>query len=433
MDMKVGYSRVKITPEHPIPISGYGDEPVRISQGVKDDLYATCIAITQKDDTILLFALDVLGISDWFAGQIRQAVCPATGIPEDRVFFCGSHTHSGPIQYGDDESAVDFREKLWVRARQAAEEAMADRVPAQMLSTVFEVPDMNFIRHYETEDGTYVGSNFGNWSLRRIRHATETDPRMILVKFAREGKTDVVMMNWQGHNDNCKEVGYYLISSSYVGRVRNAFERDNDVLFAFFMGASGNQNIRSKLDGENPGMAYEAYGEKLAEIAAEKLADLKPVTGEGIKVTHYTFVADRNKACAEMLEQAKEVWNTWCNVGKDESRALAEEYGFTSPYQAGSIISRAEMPDTVNIELDAFRIGDMGFFVCGNEVFSTIGRYVRANAPFENVFIITGNFRYLPSRESYDYRAYEADTSIYAQGTAEKVSEKLVEMLHEVK
>ena len=134
-----------------------------------------------------------------------------------------------------------------------------------------------------------------------------------------------------------------------------------------------------------------------------------------------------------MLDKAKEVWSLWRNVGKDESRALAKEYGFTSPYQASSIINRSEMPDTVNIELDAFRIGDMGFFVCGNEVFSTIGRYVRANAPFENVFIITGNSRYLPSRESYDYRAYEADTSIYAQGTAEEVACKLVEMLQEVK
>lgn len=433
MDLKVGFSRVKITPETPISISGYGDEPVRISEGVRDDLYATCIAITQGEDTMLLFALDLLGISDWLGNSIRDVVCPATGIPENRVYFCGSHTHSGPILYGNAENVVQYRDLLFERAGQAAKEAMADRVPAQMLSTMFEIPGMNFIRHYETEDGSYVGSNFGNWKLRRIRHATETDPRMILIKFAREGKTDVVMMNWQAHNDNCKQLGYLLLSSSYVGQVRKVFEENNDALFAFFMGASGNQNPDSKIDGEEHGLIFDSYGKKLADIATAKLQELKPVTGDGIKATHYTFVAKTNKTGVDMLDKAKEVWSLWRNVGKDESRALAKEYGFTSPYQASSIINRSEMPDTVNIELDAFRIGDMGFFVCGNEVFSTIGRYVRANAPFENVFIITGNSRYLPSRESYDYRAYEADTSIYAQGTAEEVACKLVEMLQEVK
>lgn len=432
MQLQVGYSRVRITPDYPVSLTGYGDEATRISQGVKDDLYATCIAITQGNDTVLLYAIDVVGVADWFAELISETVSPATGIPAERMFFCGSHTHSGPVPHGDLACAVRFRKEVTIYALQAAQEALADRAPAQMLSTTLEVPGMNFIRHYETEDGTYVGSNFGNWKLRRIRHATETDPRMILVKFVREGKTDVVMMNWQGHNDNCKEVGYYLLSSSYTGRVRNAFERDNDALFAFFMGASGNQNVRSKLDGEDHGLEYEAYGEKLAEIATGALKDLKPVTGEGFKAEHHTFVADTNRAGADMLEQAKEVWNVWNTVGMDESRALAKQYGFTSPYQASSIIGRASMPDTVTIELNAFHLGDMGFITCGNEVFSTVGRYVRANSPFENTFIITGNSRYLPNSESYDYRAYEADTSIYAQGTAEKVSEKLVEMLHHI-
>ena len=434
MQLQVGYSRVKITPELPISISGYGDEPIRVSQGVKDDLYATCIAITQGEDTILLFALDLLGVSDWFGNMIRQSVCPATGIPESHVFISASHTHSGPIQYSDSEAAVDFREKLWVCARQAAEEALADRSPAQMLYTMQEVPGMNFIRHYEMEDGTYCGSNFGNWYQRIIRHARETDPRMILVKFAREEKEDIVLMNWQGHNDNCKQVGYYLISSSYVGRVRNAFERQlPDTKFAFIMGASGDQNCNSKINREMHHLDYIGYGETLAGIAIRMLKQLQPMTGEGFKTVHHTFVAERNRAGVEKLEQAKEVWDAWRNVSKEESRALAKQYGFTSPYQASSIIGRSQMEETVNIELDAFHIGDMGFVVCGNEVFSTVGKYIRACSPFKPVFIITGNHRYLPCKEAFDYRAYEADTSLYAQGTAEKVARKLVEMLHQVK
>ena len=91
------------------------------------------------------------------------------------------------------------------------------------------------------------------------------------------------------------------------------------------------------------------------------------------------------------------------------------------------------MGPTTVLELNAFRIGDMGFVTSTNEVFSTVGKYVRYNSPFETTFIITGNARYLPCAEAYDYRSYEADTGLYAKGTAESVAEKLSQMLHEIK
>ena len=119
--------------------------------------------------------------------------------------------------------------------------------------------------------------------------------------------------------------------------------------------------------------------------------------------------------------------------GKPEGDALGKTYGFTSSYQARDIRIRYEMEKTMETELNAFSIGEVGFANSYNEVFSTVGRYVRDNAPFEHVFWITGNSRYLPCKEAYDYRSYEADTSLYARGTAEKVQEQLVRMLHTVK
>ena len=123
----------------------------------------------------------------------------------------------------------------------------------------------------------------------------------------------------------------------------------------------------------------------------------------------------------------------WKTVGKKEGDALAKSYGFTSSFQSRDIRKRAAMPATDYLELNAFRISDMGFVTSTNEMFSTVGMYVRANAPFDTTFILTGNRFYLPSAASYDYRSYEADTSMFANGTAEKVAEELVRMLHKVK
>lgn len=430
----VGFGRQVVTPDFPVHISGYGDDEVRMSEGVRDDMYITCLAVTDGDTTILLYTADMLSLTDWAANKIRDLVTPVTGVPGTHIFCGATHSHSSPLLYGDREPTVKFREIFMNAAVKAAEEAMADRAPAQMLYTMQEVPGMNFIRHYEMEDGTYCGSNFGNWYQRIIRHARETDPRMLLVKFAREEKDNIVMMNWQGHNDNVHQVGYYYLSSSYVGRIRNAFERQmKGTKFAFFMGASGDQNCNSRINRETHGLDYIGYGETLAGIAIRMLKQLQPVTGEGIEVSREIFTVDVDHSWDHMLEQANEVYDTWKTVGKKEGDALGKTYGFTSSFQSRDIRIRAAMEKTIDLELNVFRIGDMAFFTSVNEVFSTVGKYVRSCSPYKPVFIITGNSRYLPCAEAYDYRSYEADTGIYAKGTAEKVARKLVEMLRKMK
>ena len=59
--LKVGYARMEITPDDPINLGGYGNDAVRISEEVRDPLYATCIAFTDgTGNTVLLFTTDAL-------------------------------------------------------------------------------------------------------------------------------------------------------------------------------------------------------------------------------------------------------------------------------------------------------------------------------------------------------------------------------------
>lgn len=438
--LRVGFAKQNITPDYTVHLTGYGDDETRFSEGVLDDIYLTCIAVTDGDDTILMYTTDLLAFGSELPEVARAQISAATGIPGDHMFFSATHNHSGPLPYpdrldeNDRESTIRYLNDLLAAAVSAAQSALADRAPATMLSTVQDVPGMNFIRHYEMEDGSYAGSNFGNWKLTPTgRHATETDPRMVLIKFAREGKQDIVLMNWQAHNDNVKSVGYNLISSSYVGHVRTKFERDTGMHFAFFMGASGNQNANSRYAPEHHGLDWIAYGERMAQHAIDALPGLTPVPGSGIKTRQVSFEYEVDHSWDHMLDQANEVFHVWKTEGIKIGNALARSYGFSSSYQSRDIRRRAVMPATDFMELNAFRIGDMGFVTSYNEVFSTVGMHVRANSPFETTFILTGNRFYLPSAASYDYRSYEADTSVYAKGTAEKVADELVRMLHDVK
>jgi len=297
-----------------------------------------------------------------------------------------------------------------------------------------KVKNMNFVRHYLMADGSYWGSNFGSRATPHMAHAAESDPRLMLVQFAREGKQDIVLMNWQAHNDSVHFVGHNLLSSSYVGEVRKAFEEQTGMHFAFFQGASGNQNPSSWIQEENHGLPdHFAYARKLADHAVQILKDLRPVMGTDIVTTRLIFDAKVDHSLDHMTAQAEQVYELYLTKGKKEADALGKTYGFSSCYQARAILTRSKMGETVPIVLNAFRIGELGFVTAGNELFSTIGLHVRLHAPFENTFIISGNKYYLPCMAAYEYGAYEAVTSLYAKGTAEKVADTLVEMLESIR
>lgn len=428
-----GYSRKDFTPEYEVCISGYGDDEVRRSQGISDHMYITCIAVTGENDTVLLFTSDLLSNHPDAADWIRDRVSPLTGVAPDHIFCGATHSHSAPLLYGDQADTVRFREEYLQAATAAAVDAMADRCESKLYAGTKELPRLNFVRHYLMEDGTYSGSNFGDWKLACVAHATETDPRMMLVRFVRQEKPDILLMNWQAHNDTVRETGYYLLSSGYVHHIRQQFETDTGMHFAFFQGASGNQNKNSRIKEEEHGLNWIAYGQRLAKEAQAMLPDLTPVQGTTIKTCQVMFEAEIDHSWDPMIEQAQEVFDLWKNVGKPEGDALGKTYGFSSSYQTRDIIKRYGLPASEEMELNAFSIGDLGFVTSYNEVFSTVGWHVRANAPFEKVFFITGNCRYLPCAAAYDYRSYESDTGLYAKGTAEKVQVKMVEMLHNVK
>ena len=201
---------------------------------------------------------------------------------------------------------------------------------------------------------------------------------------------------------------------------------------AYFTGASGNQNQDSKILEEMNNLDWQEYGVKMGQLINEALPCLKPVEGTGIKVTNMMYDAPIDHTWDHMLAQANEVYDLWKSAGKSAGDALGKTYNFTSSYQARAIRSRAGMGASQKLEVNAFSICGVGFTTGTYEMFSDQSLYVKENSPFDITFLITGNSGYIPSRAAYDYRSYEADTGMYAPGTAESLAENYVEMLKAV-
>ena len=429
--LKVGYHKINITPSYTVSLGGYGDEDIRTSdQGnLVAPIFATCIAVNSGDDTILIYTIDNLSAPLNFQMDFRANVSIATGIPNENIFFGATHSHSCPVMYG--QYPKDLTQWLIT----AGQKAVADLAPATMSACKPTFEGMTFVRHYQNDDGTYVGSNFGHWG-NLVKHAAEPDSTGVLVKFDREGdKKDVLMVNWQAHADRGNELGRYNIAPSWVGPLRDKLEELTGTQVAYFTGASGNLNADSKIASEAHNLDWFNYGEKLGELFAGSMDELQPVDGTAIKTARQTLEVSVNHQWDHLLSQANEVYQLW-ETTKDATAAnnLARTYDISSRHHASTIRYLVSKGMTDNLELNTFSIGNLGFITGTYEMFCGSGMYIKENSPFDTTFIITGNNYYIPTRDAYEtYRCYESDTSHYAVGTAEIAQDAFVEMLKGLK
>ena len=178
--IKVGFCRKDLTPEGSIALGGYGDDPKRMSEGVLDHIFGTCIAITDpEDNTALLFSADLLHANETMTARLRASASKATGVPEDHIMVSSTHTHAGPgISSPQLDCIQRFYDLYVVLMTEAAVGAMADRAPADIYLGDAYTENLNFVRHYRMNDGTCAGDNFGSWKSGIAGHASPVDKQI---------------------------------------------------------------------------------------------------------------------------------------------------------------------------------------------------------------------------------------------------------------
>lgn len=429
-----GFAKIDITPDYQVGLGGYSNAETRRSVMVEERIYATCIALTGGEDTILLYTIDNCACDQGMAEGIREAVTAATGIPDEKIFCAATHSHNCPAWYGHPE-AEQYRADVRSACVKAAREALDDRAKTQMLAAKQEFPGMNFVRHVLLADGRVTSPGVVvKKDNPPVSYVTKPDSQMVLIKFEREGnKKPILLVNWQGHPDSSTVIGFHSICSSYPGMLRNALSALSGCLVAYFTGADGNMAPESRIPADMHNLNWREYGYKMAGLAYEAMKQLEPVEGAQIATKRFMFEAEIDHTWDHMLEQANEVFDLWKATDKKTGDALGRQYNFSSVYQARAIRTRASMGKSRTLEMNVFRVGDIGFTTGTYEMFSDAGIFIKENSPFAYTFLLTGNSSYIPSASAHQYRCYEADTGLYAPGTAEKLADKYVEMLNEIK
>ena len=378
----VGYAKADISPKESVPMGGYSDSDTRWSQNTELPLELICVAMTDEEgETVLFFAADLLMAYDYVADDLRNAVSAATGVPKDHIIYHVTHNHYGPETHLRGTTAIDlFVKNQTEEGVRIAQEALADRAAAKMETGFTRLEGINFVRHYLLKDGSYIGEGVGAVKNDVVGHAYAPDNLLQAVKFTREGKKDIVLVNWQGHL-MADGAGYNSANSCSPGIMRKELEKTGDCLPIFILGGSGNMNNTSQINSEKKFDTYVEHGQYMAQ-----------------QVMGLTY------------QQAQ--------TGK----IFLEE----------SVLSLSNRGAMHDVPLYAFSIGDVAFATAPAEIFSKNAQAVRDSSQYPMTLYAScanGYNGYLPTPDAFPYYAYEVRITKYPQGTAETLQEEHIKML----
>ena len=387
-EFKAGYARVNITP--PLGIGVYGYYVPRFAKGVLDELEAEALALKCGGKDVLLISVDNGGIDTDIVLKYCAAIERATGVAKENIFISASHTHTGPLLKttdmfdADEEPIQEYNKFLCRRLCDVAILAFQDLKPAKMGYIVGNAPErVSYIRRYKMKDGSTM-------TCPPIDDANidfpigELDKRVNVLRFDREGGDSVVFVNYGLHADT---IGGELLSADWPGWMRDTIEKALDgTKCMFFAGAEGD------------------VGSTNVHPSGGDMNDTEISFDNEMKSPGMARFVGRALAGTVL-----QVYDKVHYIDVDELEILHKE---------------------VIIPANIALIGIPG------EPFTDIGVGIKEEEGWSMIMpcaLTNGNEGYFPMQSAYDEGGYEARTSPYKAGVAEKLIDGGRELLKELK
>jgi hypothetical protein len=273
-DWKVGLAQVKITPERPVPMSGYASRN-KLSEKVATDLFVKAMVLEDRDGHRgVIVTSDLLGFPAAVAEPVCERIGKKTGLTREQILLNSSHTHSGPTvslrapakDAGEAERAVEYTRDLQDRVVEAVEKAAAKLEPAR-LSWGGGVADFVMNRREFTPNGVILGVN--------PRGPADRGVPVLRVDSA-GGKPLAVLFGAATHNTTLGPDNYQ-ICGDYAGFAQaHVQEKFPGVQAMFVLGCAGDSNPYPRGTMELARKHGDALGAEVCRVLGGKL---RPVGG----------------------------------------------------------------------------------------------------------------------------------------------------------
>ena len=289
---KAGVAAVKITPEEPIWMSGYGNRTKR-AEGTVHHLRAKALALQDAGGhRAVLVTLDLCGIDRDTSLAMCEAIREKYGLKHDQVALNCSHTHCGPVvgrylprlysSLGEAELRRIDRYTTWLSERIVAVvgEAIEELAPATL---AWGEGHADFaVNRRENRHDQVVELRKKRLLKGPVDHSVP-----VLRVTDRQGQVTAIVFGYACHPTKLSGT-FYRWCGDYVGFAQLQLEQDHPGTVAmFWQGCCGDQTPWPR--GGDDVEKVRAIGTELAEVVEDTLGEaLKQV--EGRLVTRYREV-----------------------------------------------------------------------------------------------------------------------------------------------
>ena len=452
-NLKVGYSKVNVTPPLGIGISGYYIP--RYAKGVLDELEIITLALSCNGKDIALISVPFCGIAK-LTERYLESIEKATGINRANIFMSATHTHTNALLEETDHFKASEEDMVIInkyadfvetRLIDGVKLAFADLKNAKMGYIVGKAPDrIAYIRRYKMKDGsTFTCPPIND---PNIDYPIGTlDQRVNVVRFDREGADTVVMYNYGLHADT---VNGEMLSSDWPGWTNLTLEKALDgVKGIFFNGAEGDvgsTNVHPK-DGDmndteisfdnemkSPGMAR-FVGRAVAGTILQVYDKVKYVDVDDIDIVRKDLLVPANVPTPEQMPQAREFVRLH-DAGRDDLIPYKAMQLTTVVAEAYRMVRLEHGPENFNVNLTGVKIGEVAMVGIPGEPFTDIGVGIKQAEGWGMIMpccLTNGSIGYFPMQSAYDEGGYEAKTSQFKAGVAERIIAGGVELLNQMR
>ncbi len=442
--LKAGFARVNVTPPLGIPIRGYYKP--RFAEGVLDELEINALALSCGEDAVVVLSMDHCGMEQTLSDRFAAQVSRATGLPKEAILIHATHTHTGPSLAVEDEREPGLVEQyiqlLDHKFADAAVLALADRKPAKMAWAVGQAPNIAFVRRFRMRDGS-IRTNPGVNNPDIVAPIGDVDERVNVLRFDREDGENLVLVNFGNHPDT---VGGNLISADWPGFARRTLEKALDNTRCIFCnGAQGDVNhvnVHPELgylndmfmdfDDVSRGYGHARFMGRVVAGAVLQVYDKAAYTDvDSIRFGQRCIRIPSQLPKAEDMEEAHRI-NDLHNAGKDDELPYKGMMLTTVVAEAARMVRLEHGPEDFSMTLSAVAIGNVVLAGIPGEPFTGIGRSIKEAEGWDLVLpmcLTNGCEGYFPMKEAYDEGGYEARSSNFEAGVAERIIKQSTALL----
>jgi hypothetical protein len=323
--------------------------------------------------------------------------------------------------------------------------ALADLKPAKMGYGIGQAPNVAFIRRYRMKDGS-IRTNPGVDNPEIVHPIGEVDERVNVVRLDREDGETIVIVNFANHPD---VVGGTKISADWPGFTRKFVEKAIDnTKCIFYNGAQGDVNhvnvhpkkgdfndMFNDFDGCSRGYGHARHiGRVVAGAVMQVYDKVNYVDVDDLKYMQKIVEIPSNKPNPEDLPLAHK-YNDLHNAGRDDEIPFKAMMLTTVVAEAGRMVRLENAPDNFPLLFSAIKIGPVAFFGIPGEPFTGVGRAIKETSGYELIIPncnTNAKEGYFPMIDSYIEGGYEARSSNFKAGVAERIIEEGQKILTEM-